>query len=149
MPIKEKDQINLVFGEFSDELKRRLVEHESTDFFAYRTPHWREREIELDALGQRLNGVINVGYTVATDYPVWSPIDTAQYESYMQGNQDPEVRDTLAKQILDLLYTVRNNALHGGKRADDANDHQVMEQALQLLKLEVEAFLRNPHAAIT
>ena len=31
-------------------------------------------------------------------------------------------RDALASQILDALYTVRNNAFHGGKRADGAND---------------------------
>lgn len=68
--IREKDQINLVFGEFSDELTHRLVEHTCTRFFVYRTPRWRGCEIEFDALHQRLNGVINVGYTVDVDYPV-------------------------------------------------------------------------------
>ncbi len=93
-------------------------------------------------MGQRLNGVINVGYTVNTDYPVWSPIDTGQYEAYMQGYRVVEVSNALAMQILDLLYTVRNNAFHGGKRADDANDHEVVERALPLLVSIVEAFLR-------
>lgn len=116
--------------------------HPSTSFFVYRTPSWRGRRIEFDASGQRLNGVINVGYTVNTDYPVWSPIDTGQYELYMRGYRVVEVSNALAMQILDLLYTVRNNAFHGGKRADDANDHEVVERALPLLVSVVEAFLR-------
>lgn len=98
-------------------------------------------------MGQRLNGVINVGHTVGASYPVWSPIDTGQYEWYMQGNRDVDIRDALAKQILDLLYTVRNNAFHGGKRADDASDHEVVERALPLLASVVEAFLQSPRAA--
>lgn len=147
VPIREIDQINLVFSEFSDELKQKLVEHPSTAFFVYRIPRGQNQEIEFDALGQRLNGVINVGHTVDTDYPVWSPIDVARYESYARGDRDPEVRDSLARQILYLLYTVRNNAFHGGKRADDADDQQVVGQALHLLTLMVEAFLRNPRAA--
>jgi hypothetical protein len=144
MPISERQQLDLVLGEFGDDLKHGLIEHTSTRFFAYRTPRWRGHRIESNASGQRLNGVINVGYTVNTDYPVWSPIDTEQYESYMQGDKDIETRNALAKQILDLLYTVRNNALHGGKRADDANDHEVVERALPLLASVVEAFL-HPH----
>jgi hypothetical protein len=61
----------------------------------------------------------------------------------MEGSREPEVRDALAKQILDVLYTVRNNAFHGGKRGDDANDHQVAEQALLLLTLVVESLCRT------
>ncbi len=58
-----------------------------------------------------------------------------------------KVRDALAKQVLDLLYTVRNNAFHGGKRADDANDREVVERALPLLALVVDAFLQSSRAA--
>ena len=59
--------------------------------------------------------MINIGHTVDASHPVWSPIDTGQYESYLQGKKDVKVTDALAKQVLDLLYTVRNNAFHGGK----------------------------------
>jgi hypothetical protein len=38
---------------------------------------------------------------------------------------------------------VRNNTFHGGKRADDANDHQVIKMALPLLKIIVEYFLSD------
>ncbi len=146
-PIRERDQIDLAFYELSADLKQKLVEHASTRFFAHRTPRWRGCEIEFDASGQRLNGVINVGYTVDASHPVWSPIDTGQYESYLQGKKDVKVRDALAKQVLDLLYTVRNNAFHGGKRADDANDREVVERALPLLALVVDAFLQSSRAA--
>ncbi|CAA9364642.1 MAG: hypothetical protein AVDCRST_MAG93-7873 [uncultured Chloroflexia bacterium] len=145
--VRERDQIDLAFDELDADLKQKLVEHAGTRFFAHRTPRWQGCKIELDALGQRLNGVINVGYTVDADHPVWSPIDTDQYESYMHGDRDPETRDALARQVLDLLYTVRNNAFHGGKRADDADDHQVMGKALQLLTLVVAAFLQDPRVA--
>lgn len=147
VPVSEREQIDLVFDEFSEDLKHTLVKHTSSRFFTYRTPRWGRYEIKFDASGQRLNGVINVGYTVDSSYPVWSPINRGQYESYIQGDQNVKSRNALAKQILNLLYTVRNNTLHGGKRADDANDHEVVEQALPLLALVVDAFLRNSRVA--
>lgn len=55
--------------------------------------------------------------------------------------------DPLARQILDVLYTIRNNAFHGGKRADDANDAEVLEKALPLLMMVVDSFLAARTAA--
>jgi hypothetical protein len=145
--VSEREQIDLAFDQFPDELKRRLAEHSSTLFFAYRTPQWRGQSIERDASGQRLNGILNVGHTVDAKHPVWAPIDIGMFEAYQQGARDSVHRDALASQILDLLYTVRNNAFHGGKRADDANDTAVLEQALPLLVMIVVSFVRIRGAA--
>jgi hypothetical protein len=145
--VSEREQIDLAFQRFPDELKRRIVEHSSTRFFAYRTPHWRGQPIEKDASGQRLNGVLNVGHTVDAKHPVWAPIDIGMFEAYQSGARNSVHRDALASQILDLLYTVRNNAFHGGKSADDANDTAVLEQALPLLVMIVASFVRIREAA--
>ena len=98
----------------------------------HRTPCWRGQPITHDADGQGLNGVLNVWYTTDAQHPVWTPIDTVEFEKYQEGGEMPARREALARQILDVLYTVRNNAFHGGKRADDANDIQVMKEALPL-----------------
>jgi len=138
----EQERLGLAFKHFSDSLKDEMIQHESTRFFAYRTPQFQRREIHTDAQGQRLNGVLNIHRTLDPKHPVWAPIDTAVYEHYMAGECDRQSRDKLAKQILDLLYTVRNNTFHGGKRADDANDVQVLLHAAPLVQLIVSDFLR-------
>ena len=46
-----------------------------------------------------------------------------------------------------MIYTVRNNTFHGGKRADDANDTQVLTEALPLLAMIVKSFLGIEQAA--
>ena len=38
--VGERDQIDLAFREFSDDLKRHLVDHPSSAFFVHRTPYW-------------------------------------------------------------------------------------------------------------
>jgi hypothetical protein len=137
----------LAFQHFTDDLKRRLVEHPSSSFFVYRTPQWRGQPIARDASGQRLNGVLNVGYTIDDQHPVWTPIDVQTFEEYQAGARDPARADALARQILNVLYTVRNNTFHGGKRADDANDREVLEKALPLLIAIVDSFVQVRHAA--
>lgn len=140
-PVSERNQIDIAFSRFSSELKHLLVVHPSTKFFACRTPRWRGKKIEFDVRSQRLNGVLNVGYTTSVDDPVWSPIDTQAYEQYQGSPDDEMLREQLAKQVLDLVYTVRNNTFHGGKRADDANDREVIDKALPLLRKIVYFFL--------
>ena len=140
--VSERDQISLAFGRFSLDLKRALVEHESARFFVERTPSWHGQPIAQDADGQQLNGVINVGHTTSFQHPVWAPIDTARFHAYRTGAGDPLALDALAEQILNVLYAVRNNLFHGGKRVDDANDNMVLEAALPLLAMVVRAFLR-------
>ena len=140
--VSEREQIRLAFQEFDDDLKRTLILHEGTEYFVGRIPSWQGIKIEFDAFGQRVNGVINVNYTSDSQYPVWSPIDFQLYEEYLENPDNEENRDFLAKQIVDLLYTIRINFMHGSKRFDDANDIAVVENALPMLELIVTSFTR-------
>jgi len=147
--VPERCQIEAAFGAFPDDLKDRLISHESTAFFVDRHPRLHHGELPRDAKGQHLNGVLNVGQTINEKCPVWSPINRALYERYMKGERTVEIRSKLAKQILDVLYTVRNNLFHGGKRADDAGDVEVVRKALPLLRMVVEAFTASSDTADT
>ncbi|MHB8790206.1 MAG: hypothetical protein ACYDBT_10035 [Desulfobulbaceae bacterium] len=138
--LSEREQIDLAFQQFTNKLKGTLVEHPSTRFFVYRTPRWRGKTIS-DINGQRLNGVLNIGYTVDEYNPVWSPIDTQSYEQYVGGVRDAAKCDALSRQILQVLYTVRNNTFHGGKSTDDANDTDVLQHAVPLLKMIVKTLM--------
>ncbi len=139
----EIEQIKLACAELSEELKHSLIMHPNIEFFLHRTPSWHMERLEYDKQRQKLNGVLNVGRTINKDHPVWSPIDISLYTRYKGNNQDVKAKNTLAIEIVNLLYTVRNNLLHGGKRADDANDHQVVEKATPLLKMIVSDFLAD------
>ena len=141
--VSEKEQIHLACQEFAGELKDALVLHKGTGYFVGRIPYWQGMQIEYDAFGQRVNGVIKVEYTCDSQYPVWSPIDLKHYEEYLENPDDEENRDFLAGQVVDLLHTVRENLLHhGGRKLDDANDSTVVENALPMLELIVASFTR-------
>ena len=137
----ETEQIHLALQEFDDDLKDALVLHNNTQYFVGRIPYWGGIKIESDAFGQRPNGVIHVNHTSSSQYPVWSPIDIQYFDEYLENPGDPEIRDFLARQIVDLLYTVRENFMQGGKKLDDANDLSVVEHALPMLELIVKSFL--------
>lgn len=139
--ITEKEQMKCAFGNFSEDLKHQLITHPNTEFFVRRIPKLYASRIETDASGQHLNGVINVGFTVNSNHPVWSPIDKNLYEHYLLNNQDSSAKNDLAKQILCMLYTIRNNIFHGGKRGDDADDLNIVEKAVPLLSMIVSHFL--------
>lgn len=139
--LSERKEIELAFDEFDESLKHNLLSHQNFVFFVSRIPMWRGRRIEFDSSGQRLNGVINVKYTVNDKYPVWSPIDCQAHERYINGHPEKDDLNLLTKQLLFVLYIVRNNTFHGGKRADDSNDREVIEKALPLLKMIVEHFI--------
>jgi hypothetical protein len=136
----EREQLYLCVNEFDDQLKHALIIHQSTKYFINRTPYWEGEKIEKDALGQRVNGVLNVNHTTSRDYPVWNPIDIQYFEAYLEDPDDEETRDFLVKQIVDLLYTVRNNFMFGGRKLDDANDLSVPKNALSLLEMIVNFF---------
>jgi hypothetical protein len=140
--VPDRDQIHLAFQEFPDDLKHTLILHKGTEYFVGRIPAWQGVQIEYDALGQRVNGVINVNYTSDSQYPVWSPIDLQHYEEYLENPDDRENRDFLARQIVDLLHTIRKNMMHGGRKLDDANDIAVVANALPMLELIVTSFTR-------
>jgi hypothetical protein len=138
--VSEREQIHFAFQEFVDDLKHTLILHEGTEYFVNRIPAWQGIKIEHDAFGQRVNGVINVNYTSDSQYPVWSPIDFQHYEEYLENPDNEGNRNILARQIVDLLYTIRNNFMHGSKKFDDANDITVVENALPMLELIVMSF---------
>ena len=140
--VSEREQIHLASQEFVDDLKHTLILHEGTGYFVGRIPSWQGIKIEFDAFGQRVNGVINVNYTSDSQYPVWSPIDFQLFEEYLENPDNEDNKDFLARQIVDLLFTVRENFMQGSKRLDDANDISVVENALPMLKLIVKSFTR-------
>jgi len=140
--VSEKEQIHLAINEFDDGLKDTLIHHEGTKYFVHRIPFWDGKPVEVDAFGQRVNGVINVDYTSDPQYPVWSPIDIQVYEEYLENPDNEKNRDLLTRQIVDLLFTIRNNFMFGGKRFDDANDIKVVEHALPMLESIVNSFTR-------
>jgi hypothetical protein len=140
--VNEREQIRLALQEFDDDLKHTLILHKGTSYFVGRIPSWQGIQIEYDTFGQRVNGVIQVNYTSDSHYPVWSPIDFHRYQEYLENPNNEENRDFLARQIVDLLYTIRNNFMHGSKRFDDANDITVVENAFPMLELIVSSFTR-------
>lgn len=140
--VSEREQIYISIDEFNEPLKHSLILHGSTQFFVNRVPYWQGTKIEYDHFGQRVNGVIHVNHTSDAQYPVWSPIDLQYYEAYMENPDEGENRNFLVRQIVALLYAVRNNFMHGSQKLDDANDIQVVENALPLLELIVTSFAR-------
>lgn len=139
IPLEEK-QISLTLKEFSFDLRHQLISHTSTNFFVYRTPKWERGPIQFDGFGQKLNGVLNIQRTVDPNYPVWSPINITEYEQYIYNNEF-SYQESLTKQVVSVLYTVRNNLFHGSKNANDANDVEVVKQAIPLLKMIVSYFV--------
>jgi hypothetical protein len=141
--ITEKDQLDIVHKYFNETVRHLLITHDSTKYFVYRTPIWNNNNVVRDKRGQTLNGVLNVGQTISDRDPVWSPICTIKYVNYMNGRHSHEDRSILSYQVLHLLYTIRNNIFHGGKRADDSNAVEVVERAIPLLTMIVDSFLEG------
>lgn len=140
IPTGERKLLELVFTEFDATLKENLVSHASTGFFAGRTPQLHGTPVEYSPNKHKLNGVLNVGFTSDIGEPIWSPIDAGRFKKYVNGQATADDTSELARQILFLLYTIRNNTFHGSKEWDDANDQEVLEKAIPLLLLIVEAF---------
>ena len=136
---QEFQEMCVAFNFFDDALKYSLIKHQNVEFFINRKPRWRGQEIPTDILGQEVNGVLKLNKMIDKDNPVWSPIDKTKYRDYISGN--PTDRNILSHQILKLLYVIRCNLMHGGKRYDDANDIDVVKKAFPLLELIVNSFL--------
>jgi hypothetical protein len=139
---RERDLIDMAFIKFTDDLKHELAVHESTKFFVERKPLHNGRPVTVGQFNQPVNGVLNVGYSIK-GYPRYSPIDETSYKEYIADNSNTQARDRVAKQVLNITYTVRNNLFHGGKRSDDGNAEEVLEKALPLLRLIVVSFLAD------
>ena len=129
IPVNESEQLSIVLQKLDDQLKHQLINHNSTRFFLNLVPFWQGKPIEVDAFGQKLNGVINVNDTTQPEYPVWSPIDALVYERYLKDPERAEDRTFLAGQIMDLLHTVSKNLMHFGQKFDDGKDIKVVENA--------------------
>ena len=140
--VDKQDRIAAAVQEFEPALKHSLLAHESTHYFAYRIPYFQGVPLEKDALGQRLNGVINLRSTLDNQYPVWSPVDLEYFEEYLRDPAVLENADFLVTQIVGLLHTVRKNLLAHSDRFDDSNDLSVVKHALPLLELIVDSFTR-------
>jgi len=137
--VTDKEQMYLALHEFND-LKQSLIRHKGTQYFLTRLPYWKGKPIEYDAFGQKVNGVLAINYMSDSQYPVWSPIDQKYYQAYIENPDNPEIRNFLAGQILDLLFTIRNNMMLGSREFDDSNDQKVIENALPMLALIVNYF---------
>ena len=136
---QERQLIEKAIAELAPAAKRLLLQHTNIHFFADRIPlgipHNR------DTSGQLINGVLNMTRTANSASPVWSPIDRQKYEDYTAGNRANQ--DELVEQIVFMLYTIRNNLVHGSKNQNEANDTEVVELALPLLKIIVCSFLHK------
>ncbi|MBN2602074.1 MAG: hypothetical protein JXR87_08775, partial [Candidatus Marinimicrobia bacterium] len=64
LSVSEKEQIYCSLDEFKDVLKDSLIHHKGTEYFVNRIPYWQSKPIEYDVVGQRVNGVLNIEYTV-------------------------------------------------------------------------------------
>jgi hypothetical protein len=141
-PVKEREQIEIAIKELADNAKAELVGHKNVIFFVNRSPVFGQYPLEKNKAGQKLNGVLNVGYSYR-DYPVWSPLNREAHAKVKSKSASKADIDLLAKQIVDMLYTIRNNLFHGGKRADDAQNQEILKNAIPLLEIVVRFFLRD------
>lgn len=136
---KEHEQIIEAVNALDVRVKDALISHPNIRFFVERTPQGVTSN--RDSRGQLINGVLNVTKTVNSQAPVWSPIDKQAYERYIAG--DCSDIDLLAEQIIFMLYTIRNNLVHGSKNPGEENDMTVLRNALPLLELVVRGFIRS------
>jgi len=141
---EEREQLDAAYKVFSPQLKEKLILHRCTRFFVNRLPRFHGDELTVDSRGQGLNGVLDIGRTVDATNPVWCPIDQALYYAYLGGERTSEGAEKLGKEILNVLFTIGRNRLHGEKRADDASTLDVVEHGLPLLKEVVNAFISPP-----
>jgi hypothetical protein len=138
--VDEKQKIILVLQDLTADQKDMLIMHPSTDFLEKRIPRWQGMEIERDAFGQKLNGVLSLRDTCDACYPVWSPIDSSAYHAYMVDQSQQDLQTLLAGQILNDLQTLRGNILQRGRKLDDGNDLLLVERNLELIKQVIGFF---------
>jgi len=134
----EKQILIEAVNQLDNVTKDTLIKHENIRFFVDRTP--RGVKGNRDSAGQLINGVLNIARTVDPNLPIWSPIDKPKYEKYITG-EDASSRSILAEQIVFMLYTIRNNLVHGSKNMDEANDIEVVNYALPLLEVIIRSFI--------
>ena len=62
-------------------------------------------------------------------------------KGYLKGDRS-EI-NILVEQIIMMLYTIRNNLVHGNKNPGEANDVEVVGYALPILEIVVTSFIYN------
>jgi hypothetical protein len=142
---QERTLLDHAFAHFSDDVKHELVLHPSTAFFAHRSPRFQNGEVYVDNVGRHANGVVNIGRSTKYDIEC-STISIPEYELYVANQDGTQLRDLVSLQVLNVVYTVRNNIFHGGKSANDDKDRKVVDKALPLLELIVRDFWADVNA---
>jgi hypothetical protein len=144
----ETDLILRAINKLDPEQIKEWLELPEVSFFVDRTPRGAKGECHpekagcFDTNGQRINGVLNRTRTVDPLYPVYAPIDMEKYESFLNG--DLTSIDLLSKQLVMLLYTVRNNLMHGNKMVSSDNDSEVVRKAYPILEHLLSCFVYFP-----
>lgn len=141
----ETDSIFHAIGKLDDSQSEGWLSLPEVLFFVVRIPCGAEG-LRLpgccglfDRQGQRINGVLNRTRTVDPWYPYYAPIDLEKYEAFKTG--DRSHLQLLSKQLALLLYTVRNNLMHGHKEVSSDNDGEVVRNAYPLLEYLVSCFI--------
>jgi hypothetical protein len=122
--------------QLDERTKSKLIEHPNVKWFIDRVPVGSLGRI--DRLGQVINGVLNITRTIEPDIYVWSPINETIYNDCING--DLTYQQDLSEQIVFVLYTIRNNLVHGHKSISNDNDLRVVRKGLPILKDLVESF---------
>lgn len=144
----ETDLILRAINKLDPDQIKEWLELPEVSFFGNRTPEGVKGECHpekagcFDTFGQRINGVLNRTRTVDPWYPVYAPIDMEKYESFLNG--DLTDIDLLSKQLVMLLYTVRNNLMHGNKMVSSDNDSEVVRMACPILEHLLSCFVYFP-----
>ncbi len=144
----ETDLILHAINKLDPEQIKEWLELPEVSFFVNRTPEGVKGECHpekagcFDTNGQRINGVLNRTRTVDPLYPVYAPVDMEKYESFLNG--DPTNLEILSKQLVMLLYTVRNNLMHGNKMVSSDNDSEVVRMACPILEYLLSCFVYFP-----
>lgn len=144
----ETDLILRAINKLDPEQIKEWLELPEVSFFVHRTPEGVQGECHpekagcFDTNGQRINGVLNRTRTVNPLYPVYAPIDMEKYESFLNG--DLANIDLLSSQLVMLLYTVRNNLMHGNKMVSSDNDREVVHNTYPVLEKLLSCFVNFP-----
>ena len=140
-PPAEWEQHEFILKEFTPQLKNELINSPAFQFFLNRRPRWGGSDVMVDDNGNRANGVTNLAKSAYKGRPVLATIDEARYRRWLTAARTPQDTDGLVAQIVDMIYTVRNNTFHGRKELLDPVARAVIDNAYELLRMIVVSFL--------
>lgn len=120
------DEIYNAVSEFDKNLKIRIASTEETAWFATRTPIGDE---EADPAQNGVRNMTRHGRYAKIDYPSFE-----QFTNRDNPSRDDPVVNRLTWDAVYVLYTVRNNIVHGRKRWNEHDNYPVVQAALSLLQ---------------